>query len=93
MVFWCGEEDRAYALELKNGGFDVLKVVKQLQGGANVISEVVETAPVRFYPVLVHSEGINAIARKALNRCRVNFRGRAYRIFAVRCGSTLSHVG
>jgi len=93
MAFWCSGEDHVYALELKNGSFDVLKVARQLQGGADVISEVVQATPTKFYPVLVHSEGVNAIARKALARCRVNFRGRAYRIFTARCGSSLSQFG
>lgn len=93
IILWCSDAgERAYAVELKGGGFDISKVQNQLQGGADALAVMVPADAVRFYPVLVHVQGMNTTAIKALARCRVNFSGKEYGIFTRKSGSSIERI-
>jgi len=62
----------------------------QIRAGALQVDALLSDFPqVRFVPLLVH-RSMNSIERRALDRRRVSFRGRAYPVVTCRCGSELS---
>ena len=82
------------SVELKSGGFAVPEVRDQLQNAADVLDQDLPRGNVdaKFVAVLMHA-GVRRsnLVRKELadGRNRVRFRGRAFRIGLVRCGSEL----
>lgn len=82
---------RTYAIELKGGAAKAGHVVGQLQKGADLIQKLMDGVSVTFVPVLVHA-GLTTLQMRDLKRARVNFRGRAYMISLVRCGSSIDKI-
>jgi len=94
LFFACRRpRDVACAIELKNGKFDLAKVAEQLQAGADLVNSLaVSPNAVSFYPILVHSRGMTAIARKVIATRRIRYGNSEYRILTAKCGSSLADV-
>jgi hypothetical protein len=74
-------------LELKGGGVDVSHVRDQLQAGAKIIEDLLTGIKnASILPVLVH-QPFKTAERRTLDRQRVTFRGKQYRIFPLKSGN------
>lgn len=83
--------DWVVPMELKGGRFKVQDVVKQLDGGAAVVSDWIPTGcAVDLVPVLVHGKGLHRHERDRLRSARVRLRNQTRRIELVRCGQPLA---
>ena len=78
----------AAPVELKSGGVDASEAVAQLQGGSTFVDRLTpaESAAV-CRPILFHGKRLHSSERKALNRAKIAFRGRALTIKTARCGA------
>lgn len=84
---WCA------AIELKGGRIDASIVVQQLQGGAEIIDEIVGLGgTTSFVAVLVHRGRMSQNERRVLQRRRIKFGGRKHLIRPMRCGGLISAV-
>ena len=76
-------------MELKSGGVNASTASEQLQRGAELAERFTRnriTVGVVCHPILFHGKRIHEKARKALNRAKVQFRGRQLTIKTARCG-------
>lgn len=78
----------AAPVELKSGGVDASGAAAQLQGGSALVEHLTpaESAAV-CRPTLFHGKRLHSSERKALNRAKIAFRGRALTIKTARCGA------
>lgn len=81
----------AAPIELKSRTFRIARVVRQLQGGAELANEwLPESVAVTLCPVLVY--GVRVFGkhrRRALDRRRIEFRGDGAKVRALRHGDLL----
>ena len=93
IVFWSQRtSDIASAVELKGGGMPANRALDQLQGGANVVEQMVEPQrQIRFYAVLVLRR-LHPMEARVLRRRRITFRGRARLAIIAHCGDRLEDV-
>lgn len=93
LITWTDQgTSLAAAIELKSGSFDAGKVCEQLQSGANLIAEMAPDVTHReFFPILAAGRPTSE-ERRAVNRCSVDFRGKAVKVIVARCGETLAEV-
>lgn len=94
LVFWSRDISHicAFALELKGGDPRVEHAARQIQGGADVINQLLGGADADFLPVLVHA-GITTLQVRALGKIKVSFRGKLFPIKLKRCGMRLADLG
>jgi hypothetical protein len=79
-------------LELKGGGVDVSHVQKQLQSGANIITDMLTGVKnVKFLPVLV-LKTMSETERRTLHKHKISFRGRAYGIMTLKSGGSVGDL-
>lgn len=89
-VFWSHPDVRAAAVEIKGRAWKPTEVADQLRAGAVEIDRITSAAGVKgFWPVLVHEGVRDPMQLKILNRERVRFRGKDYRILRRKCGQAL----
>lgn len=76
-------------MELKSGGINASTASEQLQRGAELAEHFTPNniaVGAVCHPILFHGKRIHEKARKALNREKVQFRGRQLTIKTARCG-------
>ena len=76
-------------MELKSGGFNASTASEQLQRGTELAERFTRNRIAVgsvCHPILFHGKRIHEKARKALNRAKVQFRGRQLTIKTARCG-------
>lgn len=89
LFFVASGADRLVAapIELKSGGVDASKATAQLQQGAMFVDKVAPAGSQTVcLPILFHGKSIHRKQREALNRAKVQFRGRNLTIKTARCG-------
>lgn len=95
ILFVQGNSDKVLAaipVELKGGSVQVNHVVEQLQAGAKFTDEVIQkiTREDNFrlvcIPVLVHNGKLTIRNTRRLDKRRIKFDGREWRIAIARCG-------
>ena len=90
LILFCIAQDCLVAvpMELKQGEVDASDVVKQLQEGTRVVSQLVpRNVKTNCIPVLVHgSKRVQRRQSEKLKRSSVNFRGAKLPIQTTRCG-------
>ena len=95
ILFVQGSSDKVLAavpVELKGGSVQVNHVVEQLQAGAQFADEVIQQLPregnfrLVCIPVLVHNGKLTIRHTHRLDKRRIKFDGRKWRIAIARCG-------
>ena len=88
----AGKPGWVVPLELKRGGIDASKVVRQLNAGARAAKRLVpNTMKVNFRPVVAYGGGIHTAERNALraNHNKVQFHGTAEPVRLIKCRGQL----
>lgn len=91
VVFWVtGKVERAIAVEMKTGRFDLAHAVEQLQNGAQLAEGILGTAhTVTFAPCLFRRDRIRTMEIRQLRKYSVTFRGARYNVRLRTCGEPL----
>jgi hypothetical protein len=93
-LFVEGAEPLQIAIaELKSGGLDPERSVKQIQATLSIADEFLSECAVGVsLPVLVHGKGLHPDDYRMLRRRKVKFRGLERIVVTARCGDSLSQL-
>ena len=83
------EETRAVPIELKSGRIKASGVIGQLQAGASKVENLIPSGTAVQLQPLLACGSVPKGERTALNKGRVQFRGKEIRISTIRCGASL----
>jgi hypothetical protein len=80
------------AIELKGGAVHASTVIEQLQGGATIADQLLESGErIRLFPILA-SRMLNTNEHRILRRTRIKIRGESELIILVKCGQSFEDI-
>jgi hypothetical protein len=80
-------------VELTGGRMDAEKAKRQVTNGTSVAQSIMcEHKATNFLPLVLHGKGVHTAELKILDKVRVNFQGKRYRLIWGRCGASLKSI-